>query len=101
MTYTCTKCGVVKTEVIPAKGAHTWGEWETVKEATTTETGLRQRVCSVCGAVEQEEIPMLTPAVPTAPAAPTTPAAPRFRSREHLCPGLRVLAPDSIPRPSL
>lgn len=93
MTYTCTKCGVVKTEVIPAKGAHTWGEWETVKEATTTETGLRQRVCSVCGAVEQEEIPMLTPAVPTAPAAPTVPAA-----ENTSAPELRVLAPDSIPQ---
>ena len=102
MTYTCTKCGVVKTEVIPAKGAHTWGEWETVKEATTTETGLRQRVCSVCGAVEQEEIPMLTPAVPTTPttpAAPTAPAAPTVPAAENTsAPELRVLAPDSIPQ---
>ena len=72
---------------------HTWGEWETVKEATTTETGLRQRVCSVCGKVEQEEIPMLTPAVPTAPAAPTVPAA-----ENTSAPELRVLAPDSIPQ---
>lgn len=102
MTYTCTKCGVVKTEMIPAKGAHTWGEWETVKEATTTETGLRQRVCSVCGAVEQEEIPMLTPAVPTTPttpAAPTAPAAPTVPAAENTsAPELRVLAPDSIPQ---
>lgn len=102
MTYTCTKCGVVKTEVIPAKGAHTWGEWETVKEATTTEAGLRQRVCSVCGAVEQEEIPMLTPAVPTTPttpAAPTAPAAPTVPAAENTsAPELRVLAPDSIPQ---
>ena len=75
---------------------HTWGEWETVKEATTTETGLRQRVCSVCGKVEQEECPMLTPAVPitpTAPAAPTVPAA-----ENTSAPELRVLAPDSIPQ---
>lgn len=84
---------------------HTWGEWETVKEATTTETGLRQRVCSVCGAVEQEEIPMLTPAVPTTPttpttpAAPTAPAAPTVPAAENTsAPELRVLAPDSIPQ---
>lgn len=70
-----------------------------MKEATTTETGLRQRVCSVCGAVEQEEIPMLTPAVPTAPAAPTTPAAPTVPAAENTsAPELRVLAPDSIPQ---
>ena len=59
LTYTCKKCGAVKTEVIPAKGAHTWGEWETAKQPTTAETGLRQRACGVCGKVEQEELPTL------------------------------------------
>lgn len=67
LTYTCKKCGAVKTEVIPAKGAHTWGEWETVKQPTTTETGLRQRVCGVCGVVEQEELPMLEPVEESTP----------------------------------
>lgn len=83
-TYTCQKCGVTRTEIIPAKGAHTWGEWSTVKEPTTTETGLRQRVCSVCGAEEEEEIPMLkipdvpddTPNSPEEPTTPTTPELP-------------------------
>ena len=45
-------------KVISGHG-HTWGEWETVKQPTTTETGLRQRVCGVCGKVEQEKLPML------------------------------------------
>lgn len=67
LTYTCKKCGAVKTEAIPAKGAHTWGEWETVKQPTTTETGLRQRVCGVCGVVEQEELPMLETADESTP----------------------------------
>ena len=29
--------------------AHTWGEWETVKEATTTEEGQEKHACTDCG----------------------------------------------------
>jgi len=38
---------------------HDYGEWKTVTEPTETETGLKQRTCSVCGDVEEEEIPAL------------------------------------------
>lgn len=34
---------------------HEFGEWESVKEATCTETGMQQRVCE-CGEVETQEI---------------------------------------------
>ena len=39
--------------------AHTWGEWKEIKAATTTETGLKERECSVCHAKETADIPML------------------------------------------
>ena len=49
-----------KTE-IPAKG-HIEGLMLTVKPATTTEKGLKQKKCVVCGEVlAEEEVPMLPP----------------------------------------
>lgn len=39
---------------------HTFGEWTIVKEATETEEGLKERVCTVCGEKETEVIPKLT-----------------------------------------
>ncbi len=55
----CTLCGEVITSgsKIPAAGAHSFGQWQTVKEATAAEAGLQERVCSVCGAKETAEIP--------------------------------------------
>ena len=44
--YIC-DCGAVeewRDEAIPAIG-HTWGYWKTVKEATETEEGLKERTC--------------------------------------------------------
>ncbi|MBR3275014.1 MAG: InlB B-repeat-containing protein [Eubacterium sp.] len=35
---------------------HTWGEWTVTKEATASEDGEKERVCSVCGAKETEAI---------------------------------------------
>ena len=68
--YTCTGCGKVykdaegKTETTVAAETlpladHTWGEWTEVKAATETEKGLEKRVCSVCGAKETRDIPVL------------------------------------------
>ena len=37
---------------------HTFGEWTVVKEATCTETGLKERVCTECRHSEKEDIPM-------------------------------------------
>ena len=69
--YTCSGCGKVykdaegKTETTVAAETlpladHTWGEWTEVKAATETEKGLEERVCSVCGAKETRDIPVLS-----------------------------------------
>ncbi|MBQ8052243.1 MAG: hypothetical protein IJ198_00350 [Lachnospiraceae bacterium] len=53
--WTCTECGRLFADeegtveidapvTIPAKG-HAWSEWKVIKEATETETGLRERIC--------------------------------------------------------
>ncbi len=46
--------------VISDKEAHTWKE-TTVKEATETEKGLLEKVCTVCGYKVDEEIPVKAP----------------------------------------
>lgn len=65
---TCTEAGQVEYRcycgdyyVDPIKALdHTPGDWITVRSATTTQTGLRQKSCKICGRVLQEEsIPML------------------------------------------
>ena len=45
---------------IAPKG-HAYGEWKITMEPNLTEKGRKERVCSVCGAKETEEIPVLTP----------------------------------------
>ena len=40
---------------IPATG-HSYGEWETVTDSTCTTKGSQERTCSVCGAVESQEL---------------------------------------------
>ncbi len=62
--YEC-YCGDFYVDAIPAL-EHTKGEWITVRSATTTQTGLRQKSCTLCGrTLEEETIPMLTPAAST------------------------------------
>ncbi|MEE1003139.1 MAG: leucine-rich repeat domain-containing protein [Acutalibacteraceae bacterium] len=48
----CSVCDevLVKQEVVSAKG-HILSDWQIVKEPTTTETGLKQKVCTVCNEV--------------------------------------------------
>ena len=55
-TY-CKDCGkkLESGTVIPATG-HSFGEYEVVKEPTSTEEGLKSRTCSVCGKVESVTI---------------------------------------------
>ena len=40
----------------PEEHKHVYGDWVTVKEATTTEDGLQERTCQECGNVEQNVI---------------------------------------------
>ena len=56
--YDC-YCGDYYVDSIPAL-EHKPGDWVTVRAATTSQTGLRQKSCTVCGRVVQEEtLPML------------------------------------------
>ena len=58
-TYTCTVCGEVKTEVIPATGAHThkWDAGKVTTEPTETTPGVRTYTCTICGQTKEEVIP--------------------------------------------
>ena len=49
------RCGE-KTEV----GNHTFGDWTITKEPTTTETGSRERTCSICKYTQTETLPVHT-----------------------------------------
>lgn len=55
---TCTICGYVTTETIPALG-HSWGEASVVTAPTCTATGTQERTCATCGAKETTELPAL------------------------------------------
>ena len=65
--YKCEACGslyanddltemIDNPEVIKATG-HEFGEWKVTKEATATEKGEKERVCSRCQLVEKADIP--------------------------------------------
>lgn len=58
-TYTCTVCGEVKTEVIPATGAHThkWDAGKVTTAPTATTPGVRTYTCTICGQTKEEVIP--------------------------------------------
>ena len=57
----CSACGEAGTDTFAAGDAlgHSYGEWIVTKEPTTTETGVQEKECSVCGDKVTEEIPML------------------------------------------
>lgn len=55
---TCVRCGHSYIEILPATG-HTFGEWEVIKEATNTETGLESRQCTDCNRVYERVIPVV------------------------------------------
>ena len=59
-TYTCRNCNhSYKGNEVDATG-HTWGEWKVIKEATTTETGKKERVCERCDYKEIAVISMIS-----------------------------------------
>jgi len=63
--YTCF-CGDFYVDAISPLD-HTPGNWVTVRTATSSQTGLRQKSCTICGRVlEEETIPMLAVPVVTA-----------------------------------
>ena len=44
------------TRPTPQPHTHSWSSWVTLREATCTQTGLRQRTCSGCGETQQDTI---------------------------------------------
>lgn len=71
MGFTCTVCEEQvegRETVIPA--GHSYGEWTVTKEATATEDGSRERVCSVCQNKETEVIPATGSSKPEDPEDP-------------------------------
>lgn len=59
----CKGCGIKlangeETEIDPNN--HKFGEWKVIKEATKSEEGLKERICSVCDKVETAKIPKLS-----------------------------------------
>ena len=56
-TYSCS-CGNSYTQDIAVTG-HSWGDWVTTKEPTTTEAGNSQRKCKNCTATENQALPKL------------------------------------------
>ena len=56
--YECQGCDHTYSEYTSPLG-HSFGEWITTKEPNATETGTKERVCSACGEVESEEIPVI------------------------------------------
>ena len=53
----CKICGVTVEETpIPATGEHEFSEWSWLSKPTVNVDGVRQRVCSVCGKTETQQI---------------------------------------------
>lgn len=55
----CKNCDHTTYKEIAATGTHTYGEPETVREATYTTTGEQKKTCTVCGNVETVVTPVL------------------------------------------
>lgn len=55
-TYKCDNegCNSTYVEYVSGTAEHTWGNWTTVQEVTTTSHGIEKRECSVCGVVEHK-----------------------------------------------
>ena len=63
--YTVHKCacGKTYTDSVTQPAGHTWGDWKTVKEATETAEGQRERTCSACAKKEQQSIAKKEPGI--------------------------------------
>jgi len=63
--YTVHKCacGKTYTDSVTQPSGHTWAAWTTVKEATETAEGLKERICSVCAKKEEQTIAKKEPGI--------------------------------------
>jgi uncharacterized protein YkwD len=53
--HTCS-CGASYTDSYADATGHRWSDWKTVKKATTSSEGRKQRTCSSCGKTESKTI---------------------------------------------
>lgn len=63
--HTCRDCGDSYTDTPTEPLAHQFGPARVIRAATVTTTGMKQSTCTLCGAVLQETIPVVSPAFPT------------------------------------
>ena len=56
---------------ITDRAEHTFGDWNVTKDATATEKGVKEHICSVCGYKETAEVPAI--GVPEEPSTPESP----------------------------
>ncbi|MDR2547831.1 MAG: hypothetical protein LBC96_10110 [Lachnospiraceae bacterium] len=84
--FTC-DCGSFYQENIPAIG-HMAADWVVVREATTTRTGVRQRLCNVCHIlIDSQQIPRLPVNDPdVVPPPPPPPHEHSFKFYVYLAP---------------
>jgi hypothetical protein len=63
--YTLSKCacGKIDTDTVTQPTGHSWGDWKTIKEATETAEGQRERTCSACAKKEQQPIAKKEPGI--------------------------------------
>ncbi|MDO5463264.1 MAG: hypothetical protein Q4F99_07270 [bacterium] len=54
--YTCSDCGLQYKGNFDNATGHQLGDWVIVQEATATQTGLKQKICSICNEVVYTEI---------------------------------------------
>ena len=92
--YECTACGkwfsdstgtkeVDKSDIAIDKTAHSYSEWKIEKEATNTTTGLKTRVCEVCGHKQEITIAALDHAS-TCPSAKFTDVSTNTENWYHM-----------------
>jgi len=62
IVYKCT-CGKTYTDSQTQPAGHSWSAWNTVKEATETAEGLKERSCSVCAKKEEQTIAKKEPGI--------------------------------------
>lgn len=60
--HKCT-CGKTYTDSVTQATGHTWGDWKTVREATETAEGQRERTCSACSKTEEQAIAKKEPGI--------------------------------------
>ncbi|MCI8796174.1 MAG: hypothetical protein HFG89_04875 [Dorea sp.] len=58
----CTVCKeeLSKGTVISVTDNHVFGEWKVTTEATAVRTGMKEKICNVCGYVERAIVPMIS-----------------------------------------